>query len=124
MFDSGVSRQTKKVVARWRPGVNMLVQAGAGRDKQRYERDSKTMRPGPNLGAGRDLRRWRRGSGDRSRTVIHQIFQFLTGLEKWNLLRRNLNSITGLWISTDTRLALARAETAKTTDLNLVPHTQ
>ena len=57
-------------------------------------------------------------------TGIHQVFQFLAGFEEWNFLGRNLHTVTRLWISADTGLALAGAEAAKATNLDLVAHSK
>src|SRR5208282_2574043 len=75
--------------------------------------------------AGWRGRYWRRGrSNFWRRAVIHQVFQFLAGLEERNLLRRNFDAVPRFRIPAHARLALARAEAAKTTDFDLVAHAQ
>ena len=59
---------------------------------------------------------WRCLGGGR----IHEVAQFLAGLEIWHPFRRYLHFGTGLGISTRSRFALADAEAAEAADLDLV----
>ena len=67
---------------------------------------------------------WRRWSGRRRRMVtgVHQVFQFLAGLEEWNFLSGNFHPVARLWIAAHTGLALAGAKAAKATNLDLVAY--
>ena len=65
----------------------------------------------PHLVRGRWRRR--RRCGNNFRTVVHQVFQFLAGFEERDLLCRNFHAVAGFRVSSDARLALARAEAAK-----------
>src|ERR1035438_649334 len=58
------------------------------------------------------------GSRRRGGTV-HHVFQFLARLEIRDLLGRHLDARAGLRIASDARLALPRAETAETANLDL-----
>src|SRR5450631_2624165 len=64
------------------------------------------------------------GNNFHSFTVVHQIFQFLTGLEERDLLCRNFHPFARLRVPAHTRLALAGAEAAKTSYFDLVAHSQ
>jgi hypothetical protein len=57
-------------------------------------------------------------------TGIHQVFQFLAGLEERNFLGGDFHAVTGLWISADTGLALPSAEAAKAANFDLVAHSK
>ena len=52
--------------------------------------------------------------------VIDQVFQFLAGLEVWDLLGWNFNPRPRFGVAAHARAALARAEAAKAANLNLV----
>src|SRR6266481_5833736 len=68
---------------------------------------------------------WRRGwRCCRSCTVVNQIFQFLAGLEEWNLLCRSFHPVACFRIPAHARLALAREEAAKPTYFDLVAYPQ
>src|SRR5437667_4524214 len=54
-------------------------------------------------------------------TLFPHTTLFRSGLEKRDLLRRDIHSHAGLGIPARARLALAGAETPESTDLNLVP---
>ncbi len=68
-------------------------------------------------------RRWR-GRCRRRTLAIHQVFQFLAGFEEWDLLGRNLNSLSGLGVAAHAGLALAGAKAAKSADFDLVARAQ
>ncbi len=55
-------------------------------------------------------------------TGVHQVFQFLAGLEEWNFLSGDFHPVTCLRIAADTGLALPRAKAAKATNLDLVAY--
>src|SRR5450755_4044400 len=77
------------------------------------------------------LCRWRgrshrcsRGNRRHGSPVVHQILQFLTGLEKWDLLGWNLDALSRLGIAPHPGLALASAKTAKAADFDLIAGAQ
>src|SRR5580698_2888725 len=57
-------------------------------------------------------------------TVVDQILQFFAWLEERDLLCRNFDPVAGLWVPSHARLALARAEAAKSSDFDFVAHSQ
>src|ERR1700687_3241902 len=60
----------------------------------------------------------------RRRRVIHHVLKFFAGLEVGNLFGGHLDTRSGLGVASNARLPLARTETAKPTDFNLVTATQ
>src|SRR5579871_3768617 len=73
--------------------------------------------------AVRRYRRWSRGSTCAA-GIVHQILQLLARLEIGDALGRHLYARTGLGIATHSRLPLARAEAAESTNLDLIPRSQ
>src|SRR6478736_6527141 len=71
---------------------------------------------------------WRNRAGRRGRCLVRfavdEILQFLAGLEVRNLLRRNVDLVTGLGVAALAGLALAKAEAAKTAEFDLLPAMQ
>ena len=57
-------------------------------------------------------------------TGVDQIFQLFAGLEEWNLLGGDFDPLTGLWVTSDARFALAGAEAAEAADLDFVAHAE
>src|ERR671937_533534 len=74
----------------------------------------------------------RSGSGSRRRrdclfgtnSRVHQVFQFLAGLEERNFFRRYFNPISSFGISSYARFALPGAETAEPADFDFVAYAQ
>src|SRR5205085_11457675 len=64
----------------------------------------------------------RRSAAHRSSCAggVHQVFQFLAGLEKGDFLRWDLDLVACLGIAADARLTLARAEAAEAANLDFV----
>jgi hypothetical protein len=56
--------------------------------------------------------------------MVDDVFQFLAGFEKRDLLCRNFYSRPGFGVPAHARLALPRPETAKAADFYLIPGTQ
>src|SRR5579864_3403154 len=56
--------------------------------------------------------------------VVHQVFQFLAGLEIGDPFGRNLDARTGLRISPHAWLSLPGAKTPKSPDFDFVPRPQ
>src|SRR5271166_3793214 len=52
--------------------------------------------------------------------AIHEVLQFLAGLEEGDLLRRNFHFFSGLRITSYAAAALASSEAAEAADLDLV----
>ena len=89
------------------------------------EHNSDTQAGG--MGSGLTFTLRLNGDGNRGALLgraVHHILQLLAGFEERNLLGRNLDPVAGLGIATDTGLALARPETAKATNLDLVSRPQ
>jgi hypothetical protein len=55
-------------------------------------------------------------------TGIYEVFQFFAGLEEWNFLGGDFDTVARLWIAAHTGLALPGAEAAKATNLDLVAY--
>ena len=53
-------------------------------------------------------------------TGIYQVFQFFAGLEEWNFLGGDFDTVARLWIAANTWLALPGAKAAKAADFDLV----
>src|ERR1019366_4109154 len=70
--------------------------------------------------------RYRRrcGGSFHRRATVHQIFQFLAGLEERDLLGRNFHPVARFRVPAHARLALARAEAPKPAYFDLVAHSQ
>src|SRR5947209_20614713 len=64
------------------------------------------------------------GRCSRRTLPIHQLFQFLAGLEEGDLLGLNFDPVSGLGVAAHARLARAGAKAAKSADLDLVASAQ
>src|SRR5215472_1789842 len=66
----------------------------------------------------------RRGFFGGCRRVVYHVLKFFAGFEVGNLLSGHFDAGASFWIASNSRLALARAEAAKSADLNLVAATE
>src|SRR5258708_29639722 len=65
-------------------------------------------------------RGWRGGGGLR----VHQVLQFLAGLEIRDAFSRHFDARPRFWIASHARLPLSGSKTAEAANLDLVPGTQ